>query len=133
MKNLFPVKDIKDSMKFRNIEKYEVDFTKTGRLKDSAIPYMQLNCENMINKKQQIKRKKISKDETQERRKLNFRFAFSLLFLFVPVNFCLFIVLLKLHHCENKPLSLYLPLLRKPYETGCLRLAVTFLAVRYNL
>ena len=71
MKNLFPVKDIKDSMKFRNIEKYEVDFTKTGRLKDSASPYMQrmLNCENMINEKQPIKRKKISKDENQERRK----------------------------------------------------------------
>ena len=71
VKNMFPIKEINHSMKFRNIEKYEVDFANTGRLKDSAIPYMQrmLNCETMINEKQQIKRKIMSEDEYPERRK----------------------------------------------------------------
>ena len=62
---MFLIKETNHSMKFRNIEKYEVDFAITGRLKDSAIPYMQrmLNCETMINEKQQIKRKIMSEDE----------------------------------------------------------------------
>ena len=68
---MFPIKEINHSMKFRNIEKYEVDFANTGRLKDSAIPFMQrmLNCETIINEKQQIKSKIMSEDLYPERRK----------------------------------------------------------------
>ena len=60
-------------MIFRNIEKYDVDFARTGRLKDSSIPYMQrmLNSENLNNEKQAIKRKIMNKDENEneQRRK----------------------------------------------------------------
>ena len=45
-------------MKARNYEKYEVKFANTGRLKKSAVPYMQriLNSVNTENLKQGIKR-----------------------------------------------------------------------------
>ena len=71
VKNMFPIKEINHSMKFRNIEKYEVDFAITGRLKDSVIPFMQrmLDCETIINEKQQIKSKIMSADLYPERRK----------------------------------------------------------------
>ena len=71
VKNMFPKKEVNHSMIFRNIEKYDVDFAKTGRLKDSSIPYMQrmLNSENLKNEKQAIKRKIMNKDENEQRRK----------------------------------------------------------------
>ena len=56
---LFKEKDSKHKMKARNYEKYEVKFANTGRLKKSAVPYMQrmLNNVNTENVKKGIKRK----------------------------------------------------------------------------
>ena len=41
VRNIIQIKKTKNFMKFINIEKYEVNFAHTGRLKKSSIPYMQ--------------------------------------------------------------------------------------------
>ena len=54
---LFPLREVRHGMKFRKTEKYLVNPTKTKRLKDSAVPYLQglLNKDN-LEKKQSLKR-----------------------------------------------------------------------------
>ena len=50
MQHMFPTKNKQHAMKNRQEEKYIVNYAKTGRLKDSAIPFMQrlLNNENKL-------------------------------------------------------------------------------------
>ena len=54
---LFPLREVKYGMKFRKSEKYLVNPTKTKRLKDSAVPYLQgLLNKDYFEKKQSLKR-----------------------------------------------------------------------------
>ena len=58
--NIFSKKKIKHGiMDLRKYEKFEVKFTKTNKLKNSSILYMQriLNSENLESEKQDLKRK----------------------------------------------------------------------------
>ena len=58
--NIFSKKKTKHGMDLRKMEKYEVKFTKTNRLKNSSVPYMQriINTDNLKFEKQDLKRKK---------------------------------------------------------------------------
>ena len=54
---IFPFREVKHGMKFRKSEKYFANPTKTKRLKDSAVPYLQgLLNKDCLEKKQSLKR-----------------------------------------------------------------------------
>ena len=67
---LFKEKEKPHKMKLRQDEKYEVDFASTRRLQKSSIPYMQrlLNIDDQ-NKNQNNKRKKVSEEVPQKKRR----------------------------------------------------------------
>ena len=54
---LFPLRRVQHDMKFRMSEKFSVNRSKTGRYKDSAVPFLQglLNKDN-VEKRKDIKR-----------------------------------------------------------------------------
>ena len=64
-KSMFPVKEVIHPMEVRKCEKFEVNYANTGRLTDSAIPYMQriLNNNNVNEKGKESKRKVLHQGE----------------------------------------------------------------------
>ena len=62
---MFPVKEVIHPMEVRKCEKFEVNYANTGRLTDSAIPYMQriLNNDNLNQKGAESKRKVLHQEE----------------------------------------------------------------------
>ena len=66
---MFPEKEVIHQMEVRKYEKYEVKHANTGRLKDSAIPYMQriLNNDN-LSKGQESKRKVLHQEDNPKRK-----------------------------------------------------------------
>ena len=71
---LFPLRKAKHEMSFRNSERFHVKITKTGRHKDSAVPFLQrlLNKDTLI-KKENLKMlidhsKKLEKSEMKNSR-----------------------------------------------------------------
>ena len=69
-KSMFPVKEVIHQMEVRKYEKYEVNHVNTGRLKDSAIPYMQriLNNDNLNKEGQESKRKVLHQEDNPKRK-----------------------------------------------------------------
>ncbi len=67
---LFPLREINHDMKKRNSDKYHINFSKTRRYKDSAIPYLQLllNKDN-YEKKNDLKRLIQGLESSQRKRR----------------------------------------------------------------